>query len=304
MPRDPRFEATGPETTPRSGKKRLRKLLREPLLHFLLIGAAIFAAYLILAPRQIQSTGYTIALTNDDLRQIDLGFAAKWRREPTPAEWHDLIEEQVREEILYREGLKLGLDQGDEIIKRRLGQKLDFLMDDVSSLRDPSEAELRAWYGHNGSQFAEPSRVTFCHVYFSPDAGGPQAQNRAKLALTKLSPNPSCKATRSIGDRFSDFDYYADRTPEEVVSVFGTEFSNALFKLKPGEWEGPVQSGLGWHLVLIESLTPGRVPKFNEVNHAQIVAAWQDAQRDASKRKVYQTMRSKYEIVLPKVTSL
>jgi hypothetical protein len=291
--------ASGTEVTSSPANGRFRKLLREPLVHFLLIGAAIFIAYLIVAPPQVRSSGYTIELTNDDLRQIDLAFAAKWRREPTPAEWHSLIEEQVREEILYREGLKLGLDQGDEIIRRRLGQKLDFLMDDVSSLHDPTDAELRAWYARNGAQFADPSRVTFCHVYFSPD-DGPSPEKRAAAALEKLKARPSCKATGSIGDRFPDYDYYADRTTEEVVSVFGTEFSNALFKLKPGPWQGPIESGLGWHLVLIENLAPGHIPPFNAVNRAQIIAAWQDSQRDESKRKVYQAMRAKYEVVLPK----
>jgi hypothetical protein len=269
------------------------------LLHFLLIGAALFAGYLIVSPRQIGSPGYTIQLTDDDLRQIDLAWMAKWRREPTPAEWHDLIEDQIREEVLYREGLKLGLDQGDEIVRRRLGQKLDFLIDDVASLRDPSENQLKAWYARNGAQFAEPGQVTFCHVYFSPD-DGPSPEKRAELALAKLKAEPSCKATGSIGDRFPDYDYYAERTPQDVTAVFGTEFSNALFKLPVGSWQGPVQSGLGWHLVLIESLKPGHVPAFNNVNRAQMIAAWQDAQRAEAKRKAYAAMRAKYEVIMPK----
>ncbi len=250
--------------------QRIRKALHEPFLHFLLIGAAIFMLYLAVTPRRAADPGSTIELTNDELRQIELGWTAKWKRPPTPAEWRDLIDDAVREEILYREALKLGLDQDDTIVRRRLGQKLEFLMEDVSALRDPTTPELKAWYGQHASQFALPGRATFCHVYFSPDSQGGQAEVRARLALAQLRSKTSCSASASIGDRFPDYDYYANRSPDEVANVFGTQFAKALFLLPPGGWQGPVESGLGWHLVLVEALIPGRVPAFDEVARAQV----------------------------------
>ena len=298
MPRDPRPAASGAELHPSSARRLFRKAVREPLLHFLLIGAALFALYSMVAPQRVQDPGSQIELTKDDLRQIELAWAAKWKRPPTPAEWHDLVENQIREEVLYREALKMGLDQGDEIIRRRLGQKLDFLIEDMSAIRDPTETELKAWFPRHAAQFALPGRVTFCHAYFSPDVG-PMPEGRARQALATLKSDPSCSATASIGDRFPDYDFYADRSAEEIASVFGTDFSRAVFQLKPGVWQGPVSSGLGSHLVLVEKLMPSRIPAFDEVDRAQMVAAWLDDQRAQSKRKMYDAVRAKYEVVVP-----
>lgn len=268
------------------------------MVHFLLLGAAIFLLYWAVSPQRAMAPGYRIELTEGDLRQIETGWTVKWKRPPTAAEWRDLINEQVKEEILYREALKLGLDQDDEIVRRRLGQKLEFLAEDVSSLRDPTTTELEAWYGQHAARFALPGRVTFCHVYFSPDRGS--ADLRARQALEGLKSHPSCQASAVLGDRFPDYDYYANRDPDEVASIFGTQFSRDVFQLQPGAWRGPIQSGLGWHLVLVEGLTRRRVPAFNEVYRAQIESAWLDAQRVEAKRKAFAAMKAKYEVVIPK----
>ena len=131
-------------------------------------------------------TSRRIELTNDDIRQLEISWAAQWQRPPTPDEMHNLVEDKVREEILYREGLALGLDRGDTIVKRRLAQKMDFLADDVSALRDPSLEELKAWYAKNESQFALPARITFRHLYFSPDKRGAAARDAAVKALEQV----------------------------------------------------------------------------------------------------------------------
>ncbi len=275
-------------------------MLREPLFHFLLIGALLFITYLIVTPQRAANPGSTIELTDDEIRQIEIGWTAKWKRPPTRAELRDLIDEQVREEILYREALKLGLDQDDIIVRRRLGQKLEFLMEDVSSLRDPTTEELKGWYQGHAAQFALPGRATFCHVYFSPDQRGRQPEERAKAALKQLGSTSTCSDSASIGDRFPDYDYYASRSSEEVANVFGTQFSKALFQLRPGGWLGPVQSGLGWHLVLIEAMTPGRVPGFDEVARSEIESAWLDDKRAKAKREAFEAMKAKYEVILPK----
>jgi peptidyl-prolyl cis-trans isomerase C len=279
---------------------RIRGWLREPLLHFALIGAALFILHLLVAPPRPEAPGSRIELTEDDLRQIDLTWRAKWQRPPTPAEWRDLVDEKVREEVLYREALAMGLDQDDAIVRRRLGQKLEFLMEDVSSIRDPTTAELEAWFKRNAAQFALPGLVTFCHYYFSPDVRGQRAAADAARALTALKPGPSCSSSNTaLGDRFPDQDYYAERSPDEIASTFGTQFSQSLFKLQPGSWQGPVESGFGWHLVRVEALTPGRVPAFNEVDREQVQSAWLDSRRAESKRNAFDAMRAKYTVVLP-----
>jgi peptidyl-prolyl cis-trans isomerase C len=280
---------------------RLKRWMREPLLHFLLIGVTLFGIYHWLNPTSLNTdTSRRIELTNDDIRQLEISWAAQWQRPPTPDEMRNLVEDKVREEILYREGLALGLDRGDTIVKRRLAQKMDFLADDVSALREPSLEELKAWYAKNESQFALPARVTFRHLYFSPDQRGAAARGAAVKALEQVGQSGDTTQTARLGDQFMFQDYYADRTTDQVANVMGSKFAQALLQLKPGVWSGPVESGFGWHLVWVDSMTQSRVPEFEEVDLTDIKAQWLSAQRAQTKRELFTAMRAHYEIVLPK----
>lgn len=277
----------------------MKRWLCEPLLHFVLIAAALFAIYHWLNPGAADlDTSRRIELTSDDIRQLDVSWRAQWQRAPTPEELRNLVEERVREEILYREAIALGFDRNDMIVKRRMAQKMEFLSDDVSDLREPSLEELKSWHAKNGAEFAVPARITFRHVYFSPDKRGAQAEEASRLALEKIGANS--EAAQALGDRFMFQDFYADATPDQVATVFGTKFSEALSHLKAGAWNGPVESGLGWHLVWVETITPGRVPAFEEVELKDIKSQWVSAQRLETKRQLFIAMRERYEIVLPK----
>ena len=280
----------------------IRRWAREPLLHFLVIGAALFVIYHWLNPTAANSdTSRRIELTNDDIRQLEISWTAQWQRPPTPEEMRNLVEDKVRQEILYREGLALGLDRGDTIVKRRLAQKMEFLTDDISALRDPSLDELKKWYAKNRSQFSLPSRITFRHLYFSPDKRGAQARDAAASALEKLAGKAADAIDlATLADPFMFQDHYGDRTPDQVANVFGTKFAKELFKLRPGAWNGPVESGLGWHLVWVDSITPGRTPGFEEVDMSQIKSQWLSAQRAETKRELFAAIRARYEIVLPR----
>lgn len=279
---------------------RLKRWLREPLLHFLLVGFGVFALYGALNPQAgVPVRPNRIQLTEDDLSQIVLVWTAQWRRPPTSAEMHSLIEAKVREEILAREALALGLDQGDTIVRRRLAQKMEFLAEDISGVRDPGAAELKAWFEGRPERFALPGRVSFRHLYFSPDLRGLDTRAAAAAALAQLEGAPADgPIVSTAGDRFMLQDYYADREPEQVASVFGTGFAEALFRLKPGAWQGPVESGLGWHLVFVESIAPGHVPAFEEIE-ADVKSEWLREQRAESKRKSFEAMRARYEVRLP-----
>ena len=273
---------------------------QEPFLHFIALGTALLGVYLLVSPPRPQAAGDRIALTADDLRQIEVAWTAKWQRRPTQAEMLGLVEAKVREEVLYREALAMGLDQGDAIVKRRLAQKLEFLTEDVSAIRAPTQAELAAWHARNATQFAEPGRISFRHVYFSSDHRGARSSTDASATLVALSgADPGPRDAATLGDPFFDRDYYAERTPEQVAAMFGTRFADALFRLRPGAWQGPVESGLGWHLVRIEALVPGRVPTFAEVDRDAVATAWVDERRNEFRRAAYAAMRAKYEVVLP-----
>lgn len=280
-----------------------KRWLREPLLHFLIAGLLLFAGYRWLHPElSQQSESNRIELTANDLRQLEDVWTAQWHRPPTDDEMRGLVDARVREEILYREALALGLDQGDTIVKRRLAQKMEFLADDVAALRDPSADELRAWYAKNSEQFAEPGRRSFRHVYFSTDRRGERAREDAQRALSKLASTPAdASSVAAIGDTFMFQEFYGDRSPEQIASVFGSAFAAAVDKLTPGSWQGPVQSGLGWHLVFVTSVTPGRVPSYEEIE-ADIKTGWTDVQRTEARQRAFEAMKARYEVHLPDAT--
>ncbi len=276
------------------------RLLREPLAQFLMIGLVLFLIYGALNHGVSQTgTSYQIVLTTDDLRQLQSTFAAQWQRTPSPEEMRGLEENKIREEVLYREALLLGLDKDDVIIKRRLAQKMQFLAEDVAAAHDPTTAELKAWYAKNSSGFALPSRLSFRHLYFSPDRRGQRAHDDAIKALAKIRGEPEeSKTAAALADRFMFKDYYEDRTPEELDKELGSQFASAIQKVKPGSWQGPVESGYGWHLVFVDSVIPGRVPVFEEVE-PDVKTAWLAAQKQQAWQKAYEEMRFKYSIVLP-----
>src|SRR5262245_32183903 len=239
-------------------------------------------------------------MTEGDLRQLEVAWTAQWRRPPTAEEMRNLVAARVREEILYREALALGLDKDDTIVKRRLAQKMEFLAEDVSGLREPTPDELRSWYAKHGERFALPGRRSFRHLYFSQDRRGERAREGAARARQRLSGEPAdAVGAQGLADPFMFQDHYADRTPEQVASIFGLKFSEALFQVAPGAWQGPVESGLGWHLVWVTSSTPGRVPTFEEVD-AAVRTAWMDEQRTDARRRAFEAMAARYQIIPPR----
>ena len=268
------------------------------MVHFVAIGLLLFVGYRLFHPDASAQPG-RIVLTEDDLRQISVAWLAQGRPPLTPEQMKSLIESKVREEILYREALALGLEKDDTIVKRRLAQKMEFLADDVAALREPSGAELRDWFGKNSARFATSPRTSFRHVYFSLDRGGERAHDAAAKALPRLGgKGGDWSGATTLGDPFMFQDYYADRSFEQLASVFGPGFAEAVAELKPGAWRGPIESGYGWHLVWIESITPGRVPAFEEIEPT-VKAEWTAEQREEMKRKAFEAIRTRYEVVLP-----
>jgi peptidyl-prolyl cis-trans isomerase C len=280
----------------------LRRISREPLVHFLLLGIALFAVYgYVHRGRGGVESSRQIALTLDDLRQLDMYFESQWQRPPTAGEFNSLIEDKIQEEILYREGLAMGLDKDDTIVRRRMAQKVRFLAEDVGGAREPTTDELKAWYysAKTSERFALPARITFRHVYFSPDTRGPRAHDDAADALAKVAGGPEdSKAVPLHADRFMFQDYYADRSSEQLAKDFGPRFAQAILNVKPGSWQGPIESGYGWHLVYVESFTPGRIPAFEEAE-SDVRIAWLADQKAQAWQKAYQDMRSRYMVLLP-----
>jgi peptidyl-prolyl cis-trans isomerase C len=278
----------------------LRRWSREPLLHFLLIGLLLFVVYDRLHPSQeTKSESNRIVLTPEDFQQLAVTWLAQGRAPPSPAEMQSLVELKVREEVLYREALALGLDKDDTIVKRRLAQKMEFLAEGASIDNDPSADTLRAWFKDNAQRFSLPPRVSFRHVYFSPDQRGERAREAAENAMKQLAEKPGdWMDAAALGDPFMDRDYYGDRSAEDMAKLFGSNFAQAVTGLKPGQWQGPVESGYGWHAVFVDTSVPSRVPAFEEIE-PEIKAEWIEEQRAQAKRKAYEAMRARYQVVTP-----
>ena len=290
-------EKRGPRTIFLSALKRW---LREPLLHFLLIGTALFAVYATMyRGRGGVESSRQIVLSLDELRQMDMYFESQWHRQPTPAEFQAMVEDKVREEVLYREALAQGLDKDDTIVKRRMAQKMQFLAEDVAAAHEPTTAELKAWFEKNSNKFALPSRISFRHLYFSPDKRGKNAREDAAKVLAKITGQPEdSKLAASLADAFMFQDYYGDRAPSAIAKEFGPQFAVALEKVKPGSWQGPIESGYGWHLVFVDTVIPGRIPAFEEAE-SDVKTAWLAEQKATAWQKAYATMRAKYTVLLP-----
>lgn len=278
----------------------VKRLLQEPLFQFLLIGVVLFAAYSYQQRgRSAEASTQEIRLTLDELAQLELLFESQWQRAPTPDEFGRMVENKVQEEVLYREAIAMGLDKDDTIVKRRMAQKMQFLAEDVAAAREPTTEELRAWFGEHSDLFALPGRVSFRHLYFSPDGRGGAARDDAAKALTELAGEPpGTERAASLADPFMFQDFYGDRTSEEIAREFGPAFAQAVAKLSPGAWQGPLESGYGWHLVFVEAVVPGRTPAFEEVE-PDVKTAWLGAQKAEAWRKGYAELRARYTVLLP-----
>jgi hypothetical protein len=279
----------------------IKRFLHEPLFHFLLIGALLFAVDHYVNPMGGGAAllSKQIQLSVDDLAQLVVLFQAQWQREPTTEELSRMVEQKVQEEVLYREGLAMGLDKDDTIVKRRMVQKLQFLAEDVAAAREPTTAELKSWFEKNKGMFAQPPRVSFRHLYFSPDRRGQSARNDAEKALAKLAGQPEdTKLAAALADPFMFQDYYRDRAPDYLGKEFGPQFALAVSKLAPGFWQGPIESGFGWHLVFVDTLIPGRVPAFEEIE-TDVKTTWLGEQKAQAWEKAYKEMRAKYTVLLP-----
>lgn len=267
----------------------LKRLVKEPLLHFVLIGVALFLIGQRAAEGPLERN--EIVITEGDIDQLLVAWQVQGLPPPSAAAIRSMVEAKIREEVLYREAIAMGLDQDDIIVKRRLAQKMDFLAEDLSALHEPSTEELRAWFEKRRDDFAQPPRISFRHVYYSFDTHGANARDIAAQQV-------SAAAGPENGDRFMFQNSYAERTETELYTIFGPDFAHEVFSLEPGRWVGPVQSGYGWHAVFVERKSPPIVPGFEEVDE-EVKAAFLNARRAEFREETYRLMREKYKVVLP-----
>lgn len=236
---------------------------KEPLLHFLLLGVLLFVLFQWLGG-DTGPMSNRITVTQAQVQQLATAFTKIWQRPPTEEELKGLVDDYVREEIAYREAVAMGLDRDDTIIRRRMRQKLEFLVEDAASATPPTEAELQAYLEAHRDDFRVEPRVAFRHVYIDPSIGG-DAQARARALMERLRAAGPGADIEGLGDPIMLDPEQPLLRRDEVARLFGAEFAERVVTLSPGRWEGPVQSGYGLHLVMLRELVPGREATLDEV---------------------------------------
>ncbi|MFW2441007.1 MAG: peptidyl-prolyl cis-trans isomerase [Arenicellales bacterium] len=274
----------------------MKKWLREPLLHFLLIGAGLFILYG-LQNDQPADDGNRIVISEADIDRLLSLWEKKWQRLPTQSELDGLIEAQIRQEVLYREALAMGLDKDDSIVHRRLAQKVEFIFSDITSQAEPSDAELTDYLAANADKFEIPARISFQQIYLNSDKRGDQARSDADDLLGKLSQPDSSVDILAAGDPFMFGQQHENLTEQGVARLFGKDFASKLFNLPSGGWQGPVRSGYGLHLVQISNRTTPIQPSLDVVRQ-KVLNEWNTQQRQIMNKQFYQNLRARYEIVI------
>lgn len=269
----------------------IRRLTREPLLHFAVLGAALFAAFTIFRPASSDSSA--IVVSNDRIAAIVAQFRGTWQRPPSREELDALIESYVREEVLYREGLALGLDRDDLIVRNRVKQKMEVLSEDALAA-EPSDADLQTYLDQHREVFATPAALSFEQVYFDPDRHGEQLERDVRQSLAALREG---RAAATCGDR-TLLPPRMDRVlPVDVTGAFGDAFEQAVRGVAAGEWSGPIRSSFGYHLVRVAWRGEPVVPTLADV-HDLVVREWTRAHTVAAREQLYRSLRKRYTVTI------
>lgn len=274
------------------------KFIREPLLHFLLIGAAIYFFYGLFAQPVPEADDKTIVVTAGEIEWMRNAWGKRWNRPPTAAELDGLIQQYIRETVLYREALTMGLNQHDQVIRRRLAQKLEFLAKDLVALTPPTEDELQAYFAENQDRYQQPTRYSFTQVFIDPDKRGEATLADAeKIKAQLIALGDEIGNAGEYGDALMLQNYYRDKDVLEIQKSLGIGFSESLVELAPGQWHGPVLSGYGVHLVYVSNVARSPLPVFAEW-HERVAQDWAMEKGEELNEQFYANLRDRYTVVI------
>lgn len=279
-------------------RSRLIQLAKEPLIQFLLIGACIYGFYALYGTPDENGDDRTILVDAGRIESFIGEWERRWKRPPTRQELDGVIGAFVREDILYRQAVAMGLGEDDPITRRRLAQKLEFLTNDIALFRDPAEGELEQYFQDNQELYREPGLITFSQVFLDPDKrdAATLADARELLARLKSAGDPD-GATLDAGDSFMLQSFYREVSESDIRRQLGSGFSQAVMQLAPGRWHGPVLSGYGVHLVYVYERREAPSPLFDNVRQF-VLQNWQREQQELFNAKFYEGLKSRYEIII------
>ena len=271
-----------------------RQLAREPLVHFLLLGALLFVVFTAFGTGD--GGAQRVVVTQADVDQLRTRWMMQWRRLPTRQELGSLIGDHIREEILYREAVGMNLDENDTVVRRRMVQKIEFLTEDLVAQGEIAESDLRRFYDENRDRYQADARLSFKHVYLSADRRGESAEQDAQAVLKRLR-TLSDAAWQQMGDRFMLQSEYSDRRAGEIDQLFGGDFAGRLLSVATRSWEGPILSGYGFHVVFLNKRVDARLLQFSEVRE-NVEADFRSERRRQAGEEFYTRMRERYEVII------
>jgi len=263
----------------------MRRWLKEPLFHFLVAGGLLFAAYSVF-DRGSDDDPDVVQITEADVNWLKEMWTRQWRRPPSEQELRDMLAGYLKEELLAREARNLGMEENDIIIRRRLAQKMEFLVQDTAYLVEPEEDELYRYYNTHRTVYEEPAHVSFTQFYFRDKVSAQQAMQ----ALSES--NEAVQGEQILLER----DHV--RVDEQTLSsLFGSEFAETVFTLDPGRWNGPIESAYGFHLVLINERQSAQFRPFDEVR-AKVLNDWYQSRQNEVNEQYFAILLKKYDVVV------
>ncbi len=274
------------------------KFLREPLVQFLFLGGLIYLAYALVTPQSEEDNSRTILVSASRVQWMQDSWQKRWNRLPTKQELDGIIQQYIKETVLYNEAIKMGLDKDDGVIRRRLAQQVEFLAKDLVVYTPPAQADLEKYYKEHLDQYKPDVSYSFTQVYFDPDKRGESTLDDANKVKEKLVAQASMlQNVEGLGDDYMKANYFEANTPMEIRKNFGSGFAESLMELEAGKWHGPVLSGFGTHLVFVNEIVSPPVPPFDEIK-ARVLEDWIEQKRESLNEEFYEALEDYYTIII------
>jgi hypothetical protein len=270
-------------------------LLREPLLQFLVLGAALFGLFHLADGRKAEAPT-KIVISSARVANLADGFARTWQRPPSKEELQGLVDDYIRDEVFYREGRAAGLDRDDVIIRRRVRQKMEFLAEDLS-VPEPTDEQLAGYLASNPERFRTEDHLTFRQVFLSATRRAGTIDSDSRQLANALAGADASVEAAALGDPFLLGEAFHAVSQNDVASLFGDGFARGIFVMQQHRWQGPISSSFGQHFVYISERIPGNLPPLDAVRPA-VLREWSNARRLEAEQKLYGSLRARYEIVV------
>jgi len=280
---------------------KLTRLFTEPLIQFLIIGVCIYGAYALFGTPEEDFRNTRVHVDSARINAFISEWESRWNRPPTREEIEGLIQSYIKEDVLYRQAVAMGLNEDDPITRRRMAQKLEFLTSDLAMMVQPAEGDLEQYFSDNSEAYRAPDRMTFSQVFFDPDSRGNTTLEDAAETLVKLqAEGVPTEESMQAGDGFMLQSDFVSVTPTEAARQMGSSFVEAVVQLEPGSWYGPVLSGYGVHLVYMYDFQKSPPAVFEDVQ-AAVLENWQLEQREKFNTDFLENLKTRYEIVIDEI---